>query len=321
MQDNQYIVNFKNQFTKKFREQVIPIIKDMDTEREKLLTKNEALKKKIYIIAAVIIFAIFMYEFIVEHCISIMNNGYIFTVGGAIALTKGLKYVAKKSFEKSIKQKIMPVLMSAFGDFQWTTSCTISQDEIKKSKLFKYYERYETDDNFSGSYRGVNVRIAEAELTYTVDSSKGERTVVEFDGVLISINIPKSIVGHTMVLDKKDKRQQFLSEYKEVKLEDVEFSKMFNVYSTDQVESRYLLTTAFMERFKNIRNVFGGDLISCSFLDKTLLIAIPVDKDMFSLGDLDVSILDTEQYNVFLNEIISIFELIEELKLYQNTGL
>lgn len=38
--------------------------------------------------------------------------------------------------------------------------------------------------------------------------------------------------------------------YEEVKLEDVEFSKQFFVDSNDQVEARFLLTTAFMERFK-----------------------------------------------------------------------
>ena len=39
------------------------------------------------------------------------------------------------------------------------------------------------------------------------------------------------------------------------KLEDIYFNKQFNVYSDDEVETRYLLTTAFMERLSNLKKV------------------------------------------------------------------
>ena len=46
------------------------------------------------------------------------------------------------------------------------------------------------------------------------------------------------------------------SSLKNVKLEDPNFEKMFEVYSDDQVESRYLLTVTFMERLKELAETF-----------------------------------------------------------------
>ncbi len=106
-----------------------------------------------------------------------------------------------------------------------------------------------------------------------------------------------------------------------IKLEDPEFSKMFEVTSSDEVEARYLITTAFMERFKNLNTAFGAKNAKCSFFEDKIMFAISTDKDVFEIGSLNKSLEDPESINEFYNELSSILDMIEYFKLDEKIGL
>jgi len=108
---------------------------------------------------------------------------------------------------------------------------------------------------------------------------------------------------------------------REIKLEDPEFSKKYKAYSSDQVEGRYLITPAFMERFKNIQTSFGAKNVKCSFYDNSLMFAISTPKNLFEIGNLFYNLDDPRQLEVFFNEIISIFMLVDYFKLNEKSGL
>lgn len=107
----------------------------------------------------------------------------------------------------------------------------------------------------------------------------------------------------------------------EVKLEDPEFSKKYKVYSSDQIESRYLVTPAFMERFKNIQTSFGTNNVKCSFYGDSLMFAISTNKNLFELGSLFCTLDDPKQLETFFNELTSIFLLVDYFKLNEESGL
>ena len=50
-----------------------------------------------------------------------------------------------------------------------------------------------------------------------------------------------------------------------VKLEGPVFEKAFEVYSTDQVEARFILTPDFMERLIGLERTFKGRQVRCAF--------------------------------------------------------
>ncbi len=108
---------------------------------------------------------------------------------------------------------------------------------------------------------------------------------------------------------------------KDVNLEDVSFDKRFNVYTKDQVEARYLLTTTFMDRLKSLETSFGTKGIKCSFFDDNIMFAIPTKKDLFELGSLYHSLKSQKQIEEFYNELESIQQMIDQFKLNENTGL
>lgn len=342
-------------FGKIFQEQVLPVLKEMEPERRAAHEKA----KDNALLAAVISYA-FCFCFFCGPSFFWLPNSFMFagTIGLifsiivviflTIILSKALSNLIKIQFdlrrntlEDALKEKVMNVLLSAFGDFKTVTKDMVDQRVLETSKIFPYFDNIFCDDVIKGTYK--NTEICMAEVSLLIDDAMSDnrtnneieesckrfklskhayiKTMVAkygFNRVVIYARIPKNFKGHTIVMPKN---VMPYCRYPKVELEDVDFSKQFDVYSTDQVEARYLLTTAFMERYKNVREAFSGSSISCSFVNNTFLIAISTKEDLFSLGRLDIPLTELSQYNTILNDFISVFELCEELKLYQNTGL
>lgn len=108
---------------------------------------------------------------------------------------------------------------------------------------------------------------------------------------------------------------------REMKLEDPEFSKKYVAYSSNQVEGRYLITPAFMERFKHLQTAFGAKKAKCSFYGNNLMFAISTNKNLFEIGCLFRSLDNPKQMTEFFNEFSSIIALVDYFKLDEKTGL
>ncbi len=309
------IREFQQNFYQVYHKQVAPKLKDFEAKRQKKKTKALATSASVF---AVIAF-IFYFVMCMPASSESFPTGLIFMVVFAGVPAYAIFRFFQKVFEKEVKRAIMPTLMSAFGDFEWLQSTPIYESDIRMSKLFTRFERMYVDDSFAGSYQGIPIKISEVILTYTTrDSDNRKQTHTEFKGVLVSIDMLKKFTGHTLV---KRRAPLNMGPYQEVKLEDPEFGRQFYVSGTDQVEARFLLTTAFIERFKNVQKAFQANVIECSFLNNQLLLAISVNKDLFSLGSLMKPMTDTKQFTLFFNELVTIFEMIDVLKLTKHTGL
>ncbi len=107
----------------------------------------------------------------------------------------------------------------------------------------------------------------------------------------------------------------------DIKLEDINFSKNFDVYSEDEVEARYLLTPTFIEKFLKLKKVMKADSVKCSFYNNSIMIAVRSEKDFFELGSLFKNVSDLSTIENFYRDISIIFELIEYFKLDVKIGL
>lgn len=87
-----------------------------------------------------------------------------------------------------------------------------------------------------------------------------------------------------------------------------------------QIESRYLVTPAFMERFLNMTTAFGTNKAKCAFCGEQIIFAITSGKDLFEPGSLFKPLTDIKNIG-FINELMSILEMIDYFKLDQHTGL
>ena len=102
---------------------------------------------------------------------------------------------------------------------------------------------------------------------------------------------------------------------KKVCLEDVVFSKKWKVYADDQVEARYVLTPALMERMLAVKKLFHGYRIDFSFWKNNLLIAVHTNKDMFETTSLFKSTLEYGKVQEVICQLYSVFSVINTLKL------
>lgn len=104
-----------------------------------------------------------------------------------------------------------------------------------------------------------------------------------------------------------------------VVLEDVEFEKHFKTFSTDQIEARYILTTAFMERFKKIASKHKYK-IEALFVNQKIFILIESYKNWFEVPFLN-SATNINNYKKVISEISGLLAALDTLKLEQNIGM
>ena len=107
-----------------------------------------------------------------------------------------------------------------------------------------------------------------------------------------------------------------------MKLEDSDFNKKYIVTTEDQIEGRYLITTGFMDRFKNLQTAFGTKNIKCAFFDNKVMFALHTNKDFFELSEgLFHSLKHPKRVKSFYEETTAIYDIIDYFKLDEKTGL
>lgn len=324
----QSVEEFRKNFDNVYYNRLLNIITSFEEDRKKAL-----LKAIICLICAIILG--FLIPQIYKYCdLFLMNTfsnlssatrndllSYIIAV--PVLIVAGLLItpsIIAKDFENSMKRKVMPTLLRALPSFLWNSKKCITNNFINNARLFSDYNREYGDESFKGKYKNVDVKMWETELGKETGSGKNRSYTVRFKGVLVALEPQRQYKGLTII--KKDNLIDITPQGLEpVHLEDIEFEKEYNVYSNDQIEARYVLTTAFMERFKNIQLAFRASKIEASISEQGILLAISTNRDLFKVGKLWRPVADYEQFKTMMEEFASILELIDTLKLEQNIGM
>lgn len=144
-----------------------------------------------------------------------------------------------------------------------------------------------------------------------------------FVGLFGVIEFNKNIKGHTIILpDVLEKRIGYLaknfqglnfSRDKLINLEDPVFESNFVVYSTDQIEARYILTPSLMERITSFRKKINKPII-ISFSKDTLYLAIPQPYELISLNK-SKSLLSPGFFEKLEDEITKTIGIVKDLNL------
>ena len=221
------------------------------------------------------------------------------------------------SFKLDVKADIMQTFAAFWGDFLYVHGASLPEGTLIASNILPYYDSRENDDYFQGCYHDVNIIISEPKLYKKVRTRNGSHNVNVFEGIVIQLEMNKKFKGKTVVLKdcglfnifKKIRRTE------RVKLEDVVFEKHFEVFSDNQIEARYLLTTAFMERMLKAKKVFHGKTIQFSFFDNKLLIAIETNQNMFEVSSLFSRTTNRKMINQAFEQFTSVMALVDTLKL------
>jgi Protein of unknown function (DUF3137) len=139
-----------------------------------------------------------------------------------------------------------------------------------------------------------------------------------FQGLFFVADFNKDFRGQTFLLSNDiGSKIQALHKAKgqTVSLEDPNFRKLFVVYSNDQVEARYILSTSLMERLTTFRKK-ANRKIQISFVDSLIYVAIAYDEDLFE-PKLFSSMLDLAPLKEYFETLQLMLSIVDELNLNQ----
>jgi hypothetical protein len=95
-------------------------------------------------------------------------------------------------------------------------------------------------------------------------------------------------------------------------LVDPHFEKAFEVWSTDQVEARYLLHPVMMERLLGLESGLHGRRIRCAFEGGDILAAVE-GGDLFEPGDMFKPLVDPSRARRIVDEIASVVRVMDQV--------
>ena len=98
-----------------------------------------------------------------------------------------------------------------------------------------------------------------------------------------------------------------------INLESTDFDKTFITHSTDQVEARYILTPAMMERILTL-NRNAKNTVSLSFIDSRMYIAFPLNRNYFE-APVFKTLLNPDLLNEDIAIINFMYDIVRELDL------
>ena len=322
---------FSSEFTKFCQKNIVRSLKDLEKKRKAYINCI------IGVIALGIIANFAYFYFIYANQIPFQIEATAISIAFIVLVSN----IIIKSYKSEAKKFVLPKLISYIGNFKIVDKKNV-QDEIEQYvqslNLIDSFNRFYCDDCLEGEYKGVNLNVYELDLKYTTGSGKHRRTYCIFDGLFIKFKSFKKFSGRTVI-----KRDEGLSmkKYGNVVLEDPEFEKYFNVDGTDQIEARYLLTPAFMNRLVELKKRQIGRGITMSFEHGYVNIAVDSRKEWFTVPFLkEVCILqgwykkkdwfeisiskpvtDITNYREIVLDLLSIFSIIDVLKMDQNIGM
>jgi len=233
-------------------------------------------------------------------------------------------------FRGRLKYEMMCRLLDAIQPgLQYDPGSGIPQSLFTASRLFSHSpDRYNVEDLIRGRVGDTDILLSEVHAQYrstTTDSKGRTRTTYHtfFRGLFMCADFHKHFRGTLRVMPNSTSFlgglgralsafRPFSSEQL-VRLEDPEFEDAFNVFGSDDIEARYILSPGMMRRILDLRIRWNDD-VRLSFLESNICIAIEHSGDFFEPA-LNRPVDNQEQIQRIVGEIGACLGIVEDLNL------
>ncbi|HRE66621.1 MAG TPA: DUF3137 domain-containing protein [Cyclobacteriaceae bacterium] len=233
------------------------------------------------------------------------------------------RYYAKR-FGNSYKTQIIALLAQA-QDLQYDHESSISRSAYDQSKIFvRTPDRFWGEDLLTGKVDKTGIWFSELHTQYK-SGGKNKSWHTIFRGIFFIADFNKNFIGETYVLPDVSEnifgsglggffQKLNIARPQLVKLEDVEFEKAFAIYGTDQVEARYILSPALMQRILSLKEKFNT-AVALSFIGSHVYIALSISKNLFEAPWLFSSVDNYKQLEEYYNDIAMCTDIVTILDL------
>ncbi len=264
------------------------VIAELETQRKKIATSKFQGWGAI-LVGLIIVFI----SFSMGQPIIALIVGAIFIIPGVVILYKITDDIAQYRYR--FKQEVIGAALNTVNQsLSFNHDAGISESEFIGSQLFTTQpDRYHTEDLVTGKSEKTTFYFAEVHAEYKTETqTKNGRQVHWHDilkGIIFSADFNKNFNGVTVVRPKDfgssigawfSKNIYSFGDKDLVQLENEYFNQNFVTYATDQIEARYILTPAMMERISDL-NERSAYCVSLSFISSSLYIAFPLNQNYF----------------------------------------
>ncbi len=252
---------------------------------------------------------------------------------GATAIITGIVVLYRisddtKTYKYRFKEEVIgATLKSIDQNLTFEPDNGISESQFVHSQLFTTSpDRYHTEDLISGKDEKTSFCFAEVHAEYKTETqTKSGRQVHWHDilkGIIFIADFNKNFNGITVVRPKDfssslgawfSKNVYSFGDKDVVELENDYFNKHFVTHSTDQVEARYILTPAMMEKISELNNR-SAYCVSLSFINSSVYIAFPLACNYFE-PPVFKTLLKPDLLGEDMNILSFMFGIIKELDL------
>ncbi len=237
-------------------------------------------------------------------------------------------WVRDKLFYKDFKQQVINrVVYFISPDLTYDPKEHISLSEFVTSRIFMTsVDRHQGDELVYGKIDRTGFRFSEfnAEYKTTTTDSKGRAKATWhriFKGLFFIAGFNRDFTGSTVVLPNSFGKDSILMKKimsisrreKLVHLDDVEFSRQFNVYSDNQVQARYILSTSLIRRIVDFRKKHKSNVF-LSFVDSKMYLGISHTKNLFEPNYLK-SLTDFRIVRTYFEDLMLAVGIVEEMNL------
>ncbi|MBA4502517.1 DUF3137 domain-containing protein [Marinobacterium marinum] len=216
------------------------------------------------------------------------------------------------------KEKLIPVLIQAFGDYEYDESGCIDMEAVKSFDIMPSHSSKSSEDYIRGQVEGVEFEFCELKL----ERSGGNSSSTVHQGAVLVITMPFTFSGYTVVRADYGKIGNALASplgRNRVALENPDFEDRYEVYGSDQQYARYLLSPTMMERIIALDDLFRtrakGAGVTCEFRDNKALFMLSYFGDLMEAADIEVSAYDLQRMPLLEQELAMITGIIRQLKL------
>ncbi|PQV65039.1 Protein of unknown function (DUF3137) [Abditibacterium utsteinense] len=244
----------------------------------------------------------------------------------ALVVAAGIYWVIasleKSKYGSRFKQLILPPLVAQLGELTYRGEAGIGEEEFNLANLFENPDRFSGEDLIEGSIGATKIRMSEveAERRETRRDSKGRTSthyVTYFRGLFVIADFNKNLNSTTYVLPEgvtgslgnfgaglQSLGGKLSGRGELVRLEDPEFEANFKVFSSDQTDARYVLSSSLMRRFLDLKTHFGCE-ISAAFIGQSLFLAIDTRQNWFEAPPLSTPLVSASLDAGALGEVIA----------------
>ncbi len=250
---------------------------------------------------------------------------FIFPIFGAVAVTALAGWFYSKGYKSDFKMAIIERIVKFLDSgLDYDPHGYISKSEFVNSKIFHTKpNRYKGDDLVWGKLGHTQLKFSELNARHESGSGKNRRVRTVFKGLFFIGDFNKHFHGRTVVLPDTSEKlfgrlgQKFqewnIARDDLVKLEDPDFEREFVVYSTDQIEARYILSTSLMRRILDFKHK-AGKKIHLSFVGSRVHVAVSYTRDLFE-PRIFRTLLDFGPIREYFQDLSSAVGIVEDLNL------